>query len=154
MVHGVTGGIEPMFAPVYFRRRYVDTGTAGKPKLVRTLVVPTDYIKHPDIAEGAYDLSPEQHFKMQYIVQQHIDSSVSKTINLPKAYPVGELSALWLKYLPYLKGATFYREGSRGEEPLEYVNKTDIPKLLSEWDGEIEYGGLDAQDCAAGICSI
>jgi ribonucleotide reductase alpha subunit len=91
---------------------------------------------------------------MQYIVQQHIDSSVSKTINLPKDFPVGELSALWLKYLPEIKGATFYREGSRGNEPLEYIKKENIAELVSTWEGEIEYEGLDATDCATGICTI
>jgi ribonucleoside-diphosphate reductase alpha chain len=58
---------------------------------------------------------------MQRLVQGHIDNAVSKTINLPKDYPIDRLGEDLLEALPHIKGSTFYREGSRPNEPLQHV---------------------------------
>lgn len=154
MVHGVTSGIEPMFSPVYIRRRFVVGDTAGEKKTTRTLVVPKDYLDHPHLAQGAYDLTAREHFTMQAIVQKHIDNAVSKTINVPKDADIQELSSTWLEFLPKVKGTTIYREGSRGAEPLQYVKQDEVSELLRNWDGEVDYEGLDSTDCVSGVCEI
>jgi ribonucleoside-diphosphate reductase alpha chain len=148
MVSGVTSGIEPLFSSVYVRRRWKGDSRA------ECLVFSKDYIDHSDTAQGAYDIHPRNHFEMQRIVQRYIDNAVSKTINLPADYPVEELSDLWLEYLPYLKGTTFYRQGSRGFEPLEHVPAERVNEVLANWTGEIEYDGVDGQDCATGVCEV
>lgn len=150
MVQGVTSGIEPMFSPVFVRRRKV----RGQ-KYAETLVISKDYADHPGLCEGAYDLTPAQHFEMQKVAQHHIDNAVSKTINLPHDFPQDQLSDVWLEYLPHLKGSTFYREGSRGEEPLKHVPHYDSAVTIMNWDGEIDNAGNFSVDaCKNGECDV
>lgn len=153
MVQGVTGGIEPLFSPVYIRRRKTIDSMAKETKK-RTLVVSQEYLEHPDNVQGAYDIHPRDHLEMQKIVQKHIDNAVSKTINLPKDFPVDELGDLWLEYLPHMKGSTFYRQASRGEEPMEHVPAENMTSVVNNWKEEIEYEIPDVMDCAGGVCEI
>lgn len=154
MVHGVTGGIEPLFAPAYIRRRFVKTKNAGEKKHTETLVVSKDYTDHPDIAQGSYDVSVRGHFEMQKICQKHIDNAVSKTINLPRDFSVSALSEVWLDYLPHMKGSTFYREGSRENEPMQHVPLQDVKKLIDSWKGETEFEQSYVSDCPSGVCEL
>lgn len=157
MVSGVSTGIEPLFAPVYWRHYYSsDTSERSDRTRKRELVVTPEFEKYGDLAEGAYDLSPVDHFEIQRIVQSHIDNAVSKTINLPRDYPVEKLSDVWLDYLPWIKGSTFYREGSRGFEPLEYVRKEDTAQVLKENSFALEFNAEDqsAFDCVGGVCEV
>ena len=129
MVAGVSTGIEPLFAPVYYRHYYKPTDD-GSRKLAKELVVTPEFERFGELAEGAYDVSVRDHFEIQTIVQNHIDNATSKTINLPKDYPVGDLAEIWLEYLPKIKGTTFYREGSREFEPLTPVRLADAAKAV------------------------
>ena len=153
MVQGVTGGVEPLFSPVYIRRRK-NVDAMAKEFKTRTLVISQEYVDHPDHVQGAYDIHPRDHLEMQKIVQKHIDNAVSKTINLPEDFKVDELSALWLEYLPHMKGSTFYRQGSRGEEPMEHVPVSDIEKVRETWDEEIEYEAAESMECPGGSCDV
>ncbi len=145
MVHGVSSGIEPVFAARYVRRRY--TGE----NLTSTLVYSAEYQKHGDLVESALEITPDYHLKMQAIAQQYIDNAVSKTINLPNDYPVEDLKGLVEKWIPHLKGLTFYRQGSRGDEPLEVVKVGDP----DPWCDEVEYQEVEFDDpCASGVCSL
>lgn len=99
--------------------------------------------------------------EVQKIVQSHVDNAVSKTINMPENYPVEDMSELWLEYLPFLKGTTFYRENSRKmidkdgnelppplvpipiEEALELAKKNKVKEEAAEVD-----------DCPNGVCSV
>lgn len=153
MVQGVTGGIEPLFSPVYIRRRKRIDAMARETK-ARTLVVSQEYLDHPDLVQGAYDVHPNDHMRMQAIVQKHIDNAVSKTINLPENFPVEDLSDLWLRYLGHMKGSTFYRQGSRGEEPMEHVAADSMEDVLSTWTEEIEYEAAESMECPGGACEV
>lgn len=157
MVQGVTGGIEPVFSPVYVRRRRVVDDKQNE-EIVETLVVSQEYVDHPKIVQGAYDIHPKDHIKMQVIAQRHIDNAVSKTINLPKDFPVDELSDLWLNNLADMKGSTFYREGSRESadsfEPMKHIPVENMDEAIANWTGEIEYEMPDVMDCASGACEI
>jgi len=73
---------------------------------------------------GAYDISPEDHIKVQATVQKYIDSCISKTINLPPTSTPEEFSQAALDYAPYLKGLTVYRAGAKEGEPLEAIPLT------------------------------
>ena len=155
MVSNVSTGIEPLFAPAYWRRFYRPTPD-GSRQLDKELVIDPlwDEVKDVSILEGAYDISPETHFDVQRICQKHIDNAVSKTINLPKNYPVESLSDLWLEYLPDLKGSTFYRAGSRGEEPLEAIPLEEAKVLYHQ---KHSIGNIEDQsimDCPDGSCDV
>lgn len=157
MVQGVSTGIEPYMAPVYWRKRR--TGSGQDESYDDVLVIEPAYEKYGDLCEGAADITPAQHFAMQCAVQPHIDNAVSKTINLPEDYPLGDLGELWLEHLPELKGTTFYRWGSRENEPFRPVKLADIPRTLAETPEEQvrrKHVAADqnAMDCVNGSCDV
>lgn len=159
MVSNVSTGIEPLFAPAYWRRFYRPTSD-GSRQLDKQLVVDPlwDELeragKDVSVLEGAYDVTPEAHFEMQRICQRHIDNATSKTINLAENFPVENLSSLWLEYLPELKGTTFYRAGSRGEEPLEAIPLEEAKRLVHLQHAEATVNEQAIMDCVGDTCSI
>ena len=44
------------------------------------------------------DLSVRNHMEVQAICQKHIDNSISKTINIPKDYDIGDYGDLMLEF--------------------------------------------------------
>lgn len=161
MVTNTSTGIEPIFAPAYWRRFYRPTPD-GSRQLDRELVINPwwDQLasenKSLDVLEGAYDITPEQHLAMQEVCQSHIDNAVSKTINLPENLSVDSLSDLWLEYLPRVKGTTFYRAGSRGQEPLEALSLQEALILRRERHAEAEaiITEQNSMDCVGDSCEI
>jgi ribonucleoside-diphosphate reductase alpha chain len=154
---GMTGGCEPDFAAAYYRRRIVGMDKNGEPIRTKTLVISANYLNHPDLAQGAYDITPADHIRMQVVVQKHIDNAVSKTINLPEDYPVEDLADIWLDNLDKVKGLTLYRQGSRGEEPMEFIAKEDIQSALDaalDSGMDVEYQLPEVNDCATGNCEV
>lgn len=154
---GMTGGIEPDFAAAYYRRRIVGTDEAGNPIKAKTLVISSNYLNYPKLAQGALDVTPASHMRMQAIVQKHTDNAVSKTINLPADYPVEELGDIWLDNLDKVKGLTLYRQGSRGDEPMEFIPTENIQAALDAAMDEgldIQYEQAEADDCARGNCEV
>jgi ribonucleoside-diphosphate reductase alpha chain len=151
IVSGVSTGIEPLMAPVYWRN--------FKGRGERTLVIEPEYDLYPDIVEGAADVSVSRHFEMQEVWQRHIDNAVSKTINLPTDYSIGDLGEVWLKHLPTLKGTTFYRWGSRENEPFSPVQIEDAESVIlstpkdqiSRKERTVEANGMD---CVTGVCEV
>src|SRR5690606_9544161 len=62
---------------------------------------------------------PEEHIKVQAAIQRWVDSSISKTCNVPNNYTVEQVSDLyWYMYDMGCKGGTIYRDGSRDEQVL------------------------------------
>ena len=114
------------------------------------------YLRGKDLSHcvGAYDVQPEEHIKMQSVVQTYIDSAVSKTCNLPSDFKSEDLYDDLLSYASDIKGFTFYRAGSRGNEPLEAVdfNSIDLDKLLVE--GKLEELSQSIDNCKSGVCEI
>ena len=125
MVHGVSTGIEPIFAPMY-NRRYRE-GNTWKQTLVLDPMFKEALMKGSDGRHivGAYDVRTEEHMAVQACIQRYTDNAISKTINLPEDASHEEVSRMALKFAPYLKGMTVYRAGSKGMEPLEALPLTD-----------------------------
>jgi len=161
MMADVSTGLEPIFSAAYYRRynKVVDGVIIESNK---ELVVNSWWDKFEaegkDVAllEGAYDISPENHFEVQRIVQKHLDNSVSKTINLAANFPEESLSDLWLNYLPDLKGTTLYRAGSRGKEPLESISIEEAKRIVhgAHNHSEASITEQNMMDCPDDICEI
>lgn len=73
-----------------------------------------------EIFRTAQDVSPEDHISMQGILQQNgVDSSISKTINLPNSATREEVKLSYMMgYQLGCKGLTVYRDGSRDSQVL------------------------------------
>lgn len=73
-----------------------------------------------EIFRTAQDISPENHIRMQGILQQNgVDSSISKTINLPNTATQDDVrTSYMLGFELGCKGLTVYRDGSRDHQVL------------------------------------
>jgi ribonucleoside-diphosphate reductase alpha chain len=153
MLHGVSSGIEPIFAAMYMRR--YRHGNVWKEQFVADPMF-EEFVrdgKNVETFVGAYDVTPDEHMAVQATIQKYIDSCISKTINLPETYGDEELEDLALDYLPYLKGLTVYRAASKQGEPLKAIPLTpeNVAKYMSE---EVAVATADGQACtlAGGGC--
>jgi len=156
MVMGVSTGIEPIFSPVYKRRW--KTGTEGvlNEAVVVDPLFKELHLRGRDVSHcvGAYDVPPEDHIKVQAVIQTFIDSAVSKTCNLPTDYSSENLYDELLNYASDIKGCTFYKAGSRGNEPLEAIDVStiDLDKLIVS--GEVEFLAQSVETCKSGVCEV
>jgi len=156
MVLGVSTGIEPIFAPVYKRRWRTGTDGVWNEATVIDPIFKQLYLRGRDVSHcvGAYDVTPEEHIKVQAVVQTFIDSAVSKTCNLPADFQPVDLYDELLTSVNDMKGFTFYRAGSRGDEPLEAIDLSTInlDKLIQ--DGKIEERAESVETCKSGVCEL
>lgn len=76
--------------------------------------------KWQEVFRTAQDIKPEDHIRMQGILQQSgVDSSISKTINLPNGATRDEVKLSYIMgYQLGCKGLTVYRDGSRDSQVL------------------------------------
>lgn len=157
-----SSGIEPMFAFAYWRN-YWDNEERKRELCFHPLFI--EFMdKNKDISHfvAAHTLSVRQHMEVQKIIQRHIDNAVSKTINIPCDYDKDELSKVWLEYLPYLKGTTFFREGSKAfldkdgnkqEPPLVPIKMEEAIELYKQYK-PLKLEGKTTSDCPKGVCEI
>ena len=148
MLHGVSSGIEPIFSAMY-NRRYRHNNIWKEQLVVDPLFEEYHQEEKPLGAfVGAYDISPEDHIKVQATIQKYIDSCISKTINLPPESSPEEFSQCALDYAGYLKGLTVYRAGAKEGEPLQAI-------ALTQENIEKHMGNQESSNVAAGdMCSI
>lgn len=157
MVSGVSSACEPL-PPAVYNRTYYKPTPGGERVLTSELVVEESYYLYPDLIESAIDVPIKTHFEVQKIIQKHVDNAVSKTINMAKDFPADAFGDLWLEYLPYLKGTTVYRYGSRENEPISPVPREQWADIVSTHRNE-QAEKMTVQemldlDCPDGVCEI
>ena len=111
----ISSGIEPVFSYRYTRSMLMPDGTRREEevsdyayRLFRRLKGESAPL--PDYFVDAQSLAPEDHLVMQAAVQGHIDSSISKTINLPADIPFEQFKDIYARaYTMGCKGCTTYR---------------------------------------------
>jgi ribonucleoside-diphosphate reductase alpha chain len=151
MVHGVSSGIEPIFAAMYMRRYRVANTWAEEVVLDPLFKEYLEQGKELDLFVGAYDVAPEEHMKVQATIQRYIDNAISKTINLPNSADWQEISKVALQYAPYLKGLTVYRAGSKGMEPLQAIALT--PENIEKYAKPV-MATASVEAASAEVCRI
>jgi len=125
LANNASNGIEPSFAHHYYRN-VIREGKKSKEKIdvfsfellaYRHLINPRALPSSDDPAEklpdyfiSADEVTPKQHVDIQAAAQQWIDSSISKTANVPTDYPYEEFKDIYLyAYEKGLKGCTTFR---------------------------------------------
>lgn len=115
---GISGGIEPMFAKSYKRKTeslhgkdvYYDVYSPICQKYIdkfNTKVLPNYFIE-------SHEIPYEQRIKIQSTWQQHIDASISSTINLSNEVTIEDVKNIYMDaWMSGLKGVTIYRDGCK-----------------------------------------
>ncbi len=115
---GTSTGIEPFYHWTYQRKSRLGVHEE------RVAVYDEWLNEHPNQPVPAYfvtamDLSPQEHISVQATIQRWIDSSISKTCNVPNNYTREQVGELYqLLYDLGCKGGTVYRDGSRDVQVL------------------------------------
>jgi ribonucleoside-diphosphate reductase alpha chain len=163
---GTTGGIEPIYAVAY-RRRYLTDGTRWKHQYVvdATAQALIDLGINPDDIESAVDLAadPERRIKFQYEMQKFVrDHAISSTINFPtwgtdlnNEDKVKDNANLVKKYARpdskgnYIRGLTWYPDGSRGGQPI-----STVPYEEAHSKRGVIFEDNSEEQCLSGVCNI
>ena len=89
--------------------------------------------KWQDVFRTAQDIKPEDHIRMQGVLQQNgVDSSISKTINMPNSATREEVKLSYIMgYQLGCKGLTVYRDGSRDSQVLNTKDTEKTEKMAT-----------------------
>ena len=119
-----SNGIEPAFSWGYKRnKREHDGGTSSYMvedhafRLYRSLidasVTPEQPEKLPEYFVNALEMTAHEHVAMMQAVQPYVDTSISKTVNIPADYPFEDFKDLYRQaWQAGLKGLATYRPNS------------------------------------------
>ena len=128
---GISGGIEPIYANYYMRKTESLHGTDVYYKVYTKIV--ENYMKQHNIEEDkdlpeyfvtAMTLDYRQRINKQAAWQEHIDASISSTVNVPNSFTKEETENLYLyAYEKGLKGITIFRDGCRRVGIPEYPDE-------------------------------
>ena len=111
----VSSGVEPVFALAYTRKVLQPDGTRTEEEvsdyaLRRFRLQFGEHAPLPEYFVTAQDLTPAEHVRMQAAVQRHVDSAISKTVNVPADIGFEAFQAVYLDaYRSGCKGCTTYR---------------------------------------------
>ena len=168
LANNASNGIEPSFAH-HYARNVIREGKKSKEKvdvysfellayrrLINDKAMPfakDDEAKLPDYFISADEVTPKQHVDIQAAAQTWIDSSISKTANVPTDFPYEDFKDIYLyAYEKGLKGCTTFRfnpEAFQGVlvKEADLANTTyrftleDGSTIEAKGNEEIEYDG-------------
>ncbi|PZF77389.1 adenosylcobalamin-dependent ribonucleoside-diphosphate reductase [Aestuariivirga litoralis] len=111
----VSSGIEPIFS-IRYQRKVLQPNGSSRSEDVTDYAASLYWQMHgegaalPPCFVTADQLTPSAHLLMQAAVQKHVDSSISKTINIPEGFPFESFKDVYEEaYELGLKGCTTYR---------------------------------------------
>lgn len=119
IMNNASSGIEPIFMLEYDRK----IKTSNEKTITETIetyswrkykeFIGNNNPKVPDFFETTNELNVDSHINMLAIVQKHVCSSVSKTINIPVDYDYEKFKEVYIKaHKMGIKGCTTYRPNS------------------------------------------
>ena len=146
MISDTSSGIEPIFTLVYvkhvldgedllYANKYFEMAAKelgfyskelmeklSSERSIKSHKEIPDFIR--EIFDTTFDVSPEQHVKMQAAFQKYVDNAVSKTINMPNSATIEDVDKVYrMAYRLGLKGITVYRDGSRQEQVISVAKE-------------------------------
>jgi ribonucleoside-diphosphate reductase alpha chain len=168
LANNASNGIEPSFAHHYFRN-VIREGKKSKEKVdvysfellaYRELInsksrpdATNDAEKLPDYFISADDVTPKQHVDIQAAAQKWVDSSISKTANVPTNFQYEKFKDIYLyAHEQGLKGCTTFRFNPAAFQGV-LVKEADLKNTVYKFtledgtvveargDEEIEYDG-------------
>ncbi|MCB1921975.1 MAG: ribonucleoside-diphosphate reductase, partial [Candidatus Competibacteraceae bacterium] len=168
LANNASNGIEPSFAH-HYSRNVIREGRKTKEKidvfsfellayrqLINTKAMPYSDVEGeqlPGYFITAEDVTPKQHVDIQAAAQKWIDSSISKTANVPTDFPYEEFKDIYMyAYDQGLKGCTTFRFNPEAFQGV-LVKEKDLEKTTYQFtleDGtvlelkgneEVEYDG-------------
>lgn len=112
--------VNPIFERIARERRFYSRSLLRRIAMVGSIrgmrEIPEDVRR---IFVTALEVPPEMHVRMQAAFQRHVDSAVSKTVNLPSDASLGDVKKVFLlAYKLKCKGITIYRYGSKPRQVL------------------------------------
>ncbi len=115
LADNVSSGVEPVFAHS-FTRKVTEPDGSKREELVEDYAVRLYRHKFgrdvtlPDYFVTAQNLTPLDHIRMQAALQRHVDSAISKTVNVPEDIAFEAFREVYLEaYRQGCKGCTTYR---------------------------------------------
>ncbi|MCX7085102.1 MAG: adenosylcobalamin-dependent ribonucleoside-diphosphate reductase [Methylococcales bacterium] len=155
LANNASNGIEPSFAH-HYSRNVIRAGKKSKEKIdvfsfellayremVNSNAMPySDNPSHalPDYFIAADDVTPKQHVDIQAAAQKWIDSSISKTANVPTDFPYEDFKSIYeYAYDQGLKGCTTFRFNPEVFQGV-LVKESDLENTTYQFtleDGEV-----------------
>lgn len=155
LANNASNGIEPSFAH-HYSRNVIREGKKSKEKvevfsyelLAYRALINGDAMPYsedprtrlPDYFVAADDISPKEHVDIQAASQKWVDSSISKTANVPTDYPYEDFKDIYFyAYKQGLKGCTTFRFNPAAFQGV-LVKETDLENTLYRF--ELEDGSV------------
>ena len=142
LVAETSSGCEPNFSYAYVRRDTIGTRTYAHPIAAKALGIELDQsdpksietaanyiVEHrqelPEYFVDALTLMPDEHLHILKAFQDHVDNSISKTVNAPSSYTLEDTDRVHrLAWKLGVKAVSYYRDGSRDDQVLTAVSST------------------------------
>jgi len=155
LANNASNGIEPSFAH-HYSRNVIREGRKSKEKvevfsyellayraLINAGAMPFSddpKAKLPEYFVAADDISPKEHVDIQAAAQRWVDSSISKTANVPTDYPYEDFKDIYFyAYKQGLKGCTTFRFNPAAFQGV-LVKEADLENTLYRF--ELEDGSV------------
>jgi ribonucleoside-diphosphate reductase alpha chain len=142
LADNVSSGIEPVFAFSYVRHVLQPDGTKREESVDDFAFRAWRELKGneappPDVFVDAQTLTPADHLAMQAAAQDYVDSSISKTINLPRDISFEAFKGVYEEaYAQGCKGCTTYRPNDVTGAVLEVKPAPSQPAVAPVKEGD------------------
>ena len=175
IIAGCSSGIEPLFALSYVRNvlsgtRFFEIHPIFEMELRRRGLYSKDLIAEvgrvgslrniqsipedlKNVFITSFDVSADQHLRIQAVFQKHTDNSVSKTINLPSDATVEDVRRIFMMaHELKCKGITIYRYNTKRGQVLSFDSRSlgDREEDMNFIMAASEYSG----GCHSGLCTF
>ena len=137
MLANTSSGIEPTFALAWKKQNVLEGESFyyTNKYFEKESFITDEMLEHVSAGGSLNDIKVDGWVKEVYVTfQEHCDSGISKTINLPNEATEEDVATAYLgAYDSGCKGITVYRSGSRDKEVLVRESKDKIPALTDKY---------------------